>query len=86
MSDLGKLILDHWKRQVTEKWIEAAVGTCMSIQEVMNFIDIEDEDLIDWVMVDQEIFCCESCSWWCEIGESDEEGDCQDCSTLGEEE
>lgn len=71
-------------RKITEKFIDYAKGTCASISEVCSVLEIQDEDSIDWGLVDDEIFRCEGCSWWCELHEQDDNGDCQDCSTITE--
>lgn len=81
---LGELVVDQMIRKETRRFIEYAQGTCQSISEVLDVLDIPDESYINWKTVDDEIFHCESCSWWCEISEQDENGDCQDCSTITE--
>ena len=70
--------------KATQAFIDYARGTCNSISETCDVLEIEDEDTIDWGMVDEQIFRCEGCSWWCELHEQDENGDCQDCSTIVE--
>lgn len=64
--------------------IEAVNGTCNTIDdhlpEGMEFEDLtgEDHDVID-----NEIFLCNECGWWCEVHEAHETDDgddiCDDC-------
>jgi hypothetical protein len=60
-------------------------GTCKSLNDVLSSIDREDlennKEFLD--ALDEEIFCCDKCSWWSEISEMAEDcGDvfiCQEC-------
>ena len=49
--------------------IDELRGTCKSLDEVANHnnIDPMDEKLCD--AIDQEIFQCHECGWWCEMHE-----------------
>ncbi len=71
-------------KQVSQRFADAAVGTCMSIQEVLCFIDEPDfDDLeLDWQLIEDQIFLCDTCGWWCEAGDWSEwdEGVCNECS------
>ena len=58
-------------------------GTCKSISdflpEGMNQDDLTQNDLSE---IDQEIFLCDGCGWWCEVSESNDRGGenvCDDC-------
>lgn len=88
MCDTKKNILTH--EQINEV-IESLQGTCMwsSLDDKINELfgtdgadsyDNEEEILSK---VDDNIFCCVCCGWWCEISEnSDKEFDemvCTDC-------
>ncbi len=72
-------------RQFSEKFVSAAQGTCMSTQEVLNHLDAEDfdEDDLDWALIENEIFNCVCCGWWCEVSEECDKGFdepvCTDC-------
>ena len=60
-------------------------GTCKTTSEGINdlYPDMEEDDLTeeDVAHLDQEIFRCETCSWWCEISEmSEEDQTCTDCN------
>lgn len=69
---------DHW-----DKIIEAARGTCDSLYQILEQHDAQDlEDHMPFLnYLDQTIFCCEQCNWWCEISEMSEHEDwvCRDC-------
>ena len=61
--------------------IQSLLGTCKTAHEICKTHDIDVEELTeeDWKQIDNEIFLCESCGWWCEIGEQQEDGNCEDC-------
>lgn len=54
-------------------------GTCSSILNVLNEGEEETKELNDYI--DQRIFECETCGWWCELSEmsESEEWSCTDC-------
>jgi len=59
-------------------------GTCSTIEEHLPE-GMEEDDLTpeDYSAIDDQIFKCATCSWWCEIQEAvDDHGEdvCQDCS------
>lgn len=62
--------------------ISSLQGTCSTIDDHLPD-DMELEDLTeqDYADIDNEIFLCETCGWWCEIGEvsEHEDGVCTDC-------
>lgn len=65
-----------------EQIIEDLKGTCDSLDGVCGNYDIDSMDLsIDELeQLDQEIFNCETCGWWCETSEmSEDENVCEDC-------
>lgn len=61
----------------------ALQGTCKSLGECLAEHDLEhlEEDMAFLQGLDQEVFCCDQCSWWCEMSEmsEDREGICTDC-------
>ena len=66
-----------------QELINSLQGTCSSIDdhlpEGMNWEDLTNED---HEAIDNEIFLCAECGWWCEISEqveSDDEQYCRDC-------
>lgn len=71
-----------------DKWneiIEALRGSCKTLGEILNTHDREDleNDMNFLDYLDQEIFNCANCGWWCEISEESgiEDGEliCNDC-------
>lgn len=74
-------------QNISEKFAEAATGSCMSIQEVLCHIDQENfDDLdLDWDLIDNLTFNCVCCGWWCEAGdwsnieEEANENVCREC-------
>jgi hypothetical protein len=69
-------------KKLTQELIEYLIGTCQSLDEGMSTLEIEDEELIDLEMIDDQMFRCEECSWWCEAGTWSEwqDGVCNECS------
>ena len=73
------------KQQLIEQLIERLRGTCDSMQTHCEDLGLNDYDDDVCAAVDQEIFCCASCGWWCGQDEeaSDEAGldewTCRDC-------
>jgi len=72
-----------------DEFIQDLQGTCKTMEsalpEGMTIEDLTEDDLEN---IDQEIFNCETCNWWCEVSEmASEEGSiCRDCIGEGEEE
>jgi hypothetical protein len=71
-----------------DKWneiIEDLRGTCKSMEEVLDNYNREDlRDNMEFLgYLDNEIFRCDCCRWWCEISEESGVGDgelvCNDC-------
>lgn len=73
-----------------QKIIEDLQGTCKSLTDAV--IAVTDNPLIDerhltieqHHMIDQQIFLCDDCNWWCEISEmsansTDTNQICLDC-------
>jgi len=54
-------------------------GTCKSMYEILQWYDLEEEHMpMEFFQhVDNQLFLCESCGWWCELSEeSDAEAQC----------
>ena len=53
-----------------------------AIDEITNGEFSEDDLTIqDHDKIANEIFCCKTCNWWCEISEQSENGEtCVDCA------
>lgn len=61
-----------------EAIVDELQGTCKSLSEVLTDDEREDAELLAWI--DDRLFCCSVCDWWCETDEeSDEGGVCTDC-------
>lgn len=70
-----------------DKIIEELLGTSQSLENVCNYFGISVKDLIENEIkeIDEEIFQCDGCGWWCETSErNDLCGDalCEDCLLL----
>jgi len=68
--------LDRWNNLIHE-----LQGTC---NELNSFLEQHNaEDLIDYMpfleYLDQNIFLCDDCDWWCELSEMSDEGVCSQC-------
>lgn len=66
-------------------------GTSMTLQNVLDDYGKDEEDLsqADREAIDDNIFCCDCCSWWCEVDEKKEqesgEDFCADCNEVDDE-
>ena len=71
--------IDLW-----EKIIYELNGTCNSIEYVLDNNNAEElQDHLPFLNhLDNEIFRCDGCSWWCSIAEMSEKSDteCNDCA------
>lgn len=67
------------------KLIEALQGTCTIIDDhlpdEMEWSDLTSEDHAE---IDDQIFLCDQCGWWCEISEQNGEI-CEDCTPYDED-
>ncbi len=54
-----------------QELIEYLQGTCKSLSEGLDAFDLEEDDLTDEQRqtIDDEIFNCSKCGWWCEISQ-----------------
>ena len=61
---------------------ESLQGSCQSLSEVLeahNATHLEDdEDFLNFL--DQETMKCETCDWWVEVSELNEDNNCRDCA------
>lgn len=61
---------------------ERLQGTCKSLADLgPEFEAIEDNPKF-CAELDQLVFCCDGCNWWCELNEMAEGADwkCEDCA------
>lgn len=68
--------------------IEYLRGTCQSADEVFEKFDTNFDDITleEARVIDEHIFCCDACGWWCETSEMSEDWEdyadepvCEDC-------
>lgn len=73
-----------------EKIIHHLSGSCDSLIQVLVYYDAEAlEDHMPFLdYLDNQIFRCECCNWWCAISESSENDpvECVDCNPNNEDE
>lgn len=64
--------------------VEQLRGTCLDLNTVLSDEEQNDDQMLS--AVDDALFCCSRCSWWCDWDELKEglEGDdepvCEDCA------
>lgn len=60
---------------------ERLQGTCNSIVSLGEEFEDLQNDAEFCVELDQLVFCCVRCDWWCALSEmsDDEDGVCMDC-------
>jgi len=64
-------------------------GSASSLESVLEYNGMEaagdDQDFLQ--ALDQLVFCCDDCGWWCEISEMIDTGDSSEqvCDDCGEE-
>lgn len=70
-----------------QELIDELQGTCSSINDHLPE-GMDDNDLTsdDHEEIDNQIFLCDTCGWWCESCFQDEDGNCEDCSFIDDEE
>lgn len=68
---------------IWEKIIYYLNGSCMSLEQALEDYEVPELEDNDSFLsyLDNEIFRCECCNWWCPISEMSEQGDweCRDC-------
>lgn len=68
---------------IWEKVVYQLNGSCDSIEQALEDYEVPELEDNDSFLsyLDNEIFRCECCSWWCPISEMSEQGDwaCRDC-------
>lgn len=66
-------------------------GTCKSLEDGLQTEFGEDADAMDFDIellreLDDAVMNCESCNWWVETGEIDDDGNCTDCQVENDDE
>lgn len=68
---------------------EALEGTCDSLQGGIEAVLGDDSDyeltIEEHEQLDQLIFLCDECSWWCCVSERNGDDICDDCSENSED-
>lgn len=71
-----------------EAIIEYLQGSCSTLDQGVKAIhpEMSDEELNEdeHQQISQSIFCCDTCNWWFEAYEENENGNCEGCG--GDEE
>lgn len=67
---------------ITNQIINYLTGTCKSLSEACVDLDINEDNLTqdELAHIDENIFECEVCGWWCEVSEMVNDNICTDCS------
>lgn len=68
-------------KERAQEIVDELNGTCKSIAECLEDGE-DDSDPVLTAKIDDQIFCCSRCDWWCEQGEAHEGSDgdvCDDC-------
>ena len=69
----------------TQELIEYLQGSCKTLNEGVSDITdgvFNEDDLTKNQIeeIDNEIFCCSNCGWWCELSDQSEDGEnCINC-------
>lgn len=68
-----------------DKIIEDLRGTCQIFACVASDYGVLEEDMTiaDWQYIEEQIFCCNCCGWWCDVAECHDTEDgmmCDDCA------
>lgn len=61
---------------------EELLGTCTSIETDVK--EMYEGHASFWAGLDETAMRCDTCDWWCEPSKLDEEGNCNDCQTIGD--
>lgn len=77
-----------------QKIIDSLQGTINTIQSALDdhYPGMDEEDMTeaDHQALDDQIFLCTTCGWWCEISQSTESADgeheCDECNPEDDEE
>lgn len=70
-----------------QELIDSLQGTCQTMNDAlpegMDDLDLTSEDHDS---ISNQIFNCTECGWWYESYEEDDNGHCEGCSTIDDEE
>lgn len=59
------------REKLIDEIIENTMGTCQSLEEHLEYFDMEIDDLSmeELGYIDDSIFNCDCCGWWYDLGE-----------------
>lgn len=69
-------------REATEQVAEYLLGTASSVVDACHTLEL-DEALIEGDILDESVFECEQCGWWCSMDEAHDASCgwvCDDCN------
>lgn len=73
---------DYW-RELAQKAVDQLNGTCRSFAELGEEYEEGENNSLFCAVVDEQIFCCTTCNWWCEQSECNEDDSgqwvCDEC-------
>ena len=51
--------------------IDELQGTCKTIEEICDYYEVDPDEFLDKFAseLDEQIFNCDRCGWWCEVGD-----------------
>lgn len=58
-----------------------ALGTCLGEGEIAEHFDVTGGQVLEAIVDVGEIERCDSCSWWVEANEIDDDQNCEDCQS-----
>lgn len=70
------------RMDILQDIIQDLKGTCQILEDVAEHHGIAELTLDDLRFIEEDIFLCSSCGWWCETCECNEVDDdrlCDDC-------
>jgi hypothetical protein len=60
-------------------------GTCERLYDVLSRQGREELTQAECEELDEAVMCCDTCSWWVDSDEIDEDGNCSDCTAHNED-
>lgn len=72
--------LSNWETLARDKAMEAAAHLLGSCEPLHRHYEEWQNDKTFCAVLDSEIALCNTCDWWVEAHEVDDDGDCADCA------
>jgi len=78
------MIKDNLRSEKQDDWIDYIIeelrGTSNSLEYLADeYREMGFDDTLLYQSIDVNIWCCESCSWWVEECDTDDNGNCEQC-------